>query len=238
MSHRVEIERLAAAGHSAPEIARRLGLASPTVDYHLARLGARVPAATPRADTTRSQVSTRGDVERLLASGLSRSAVARELGLARSTVGYHAKRLGAPVDERGARRYDWAAVQRYHDEGNSVRACMRHFGFSRQTWHAATKRGAVSARPQRLPLEALCAAGTPRGRRNLKRRLLSAGVKEARCETCGLAEWLGEAISLALHHVNGDRHDNRLVNLQILCPNCHALADRRNRGARGVLTVC
>lgn len=241
MSYRLQIARLAADGHPAPEIARRLRLASPTVDYHLRRLGDRasqVTAPIPTAGAARSQVSTRVEVERLLGVGLSHGAIARELGIANSTVSYHARRLGERIDERGARRYDWAEVQRYYDEGNSIRACMRRFGFSSQTWHAAAKRGAVVARPQRLPLEALCAAAAPRGRRNLKRRLLAAGVKQPRCETCGLTEWLGAPISLALHHVNGDRHDNRLVNLRILCPNCHAQEDRRNRRARGVLSGC
>ena len=27
---------------------------------------------------------------------------------------------------------------------------------------------------------------------------------------------------MALHHINGDRLDNRLENLTLLCPNCHA----------------
>jgi 5-methylcytosine-specific restriction endonuclease McrA len=27
---------------------------------------------------------------------------------------------------------------------------------------------------------------------------------------------------VALHHINGDRLDNRLENLQLLCPNCHS----------------
>jgi DNA-binding CsgD family transcriptional regulator len=244
VSNRSQIARLAAAGHSAAEIARRLGLASPTVDYHLRRLAdAAAPVASPdvRADRSRSQIDTRAKVERLLALGLTQAAIAREVGVAKSTVSYHARRLGAPVDERGARRYNWSEVQRYYDAAHSVRDCMKRFGFSRQTWHAATKRGAVVARPRRIPLEELCAAATPRGRRNLKRRLLAAQLKEERCETCGLSAWRGAPIPLALHHVNGDRHDNRLANLQILCPNCHAQTEswaRRNPGARGVLTGC
>jgi DNA-binding CsgD family transcriptional regulator len=236
--------RLAADGVAAPEIARRLGLASPTVDYHLGRLGGRAAPGEPEvapAAAGRTQVSTRAEVARLLERGLSAAQIARALGVARSTVSYHARRLGRPVDERGARRYDWEEVQRYYDTGRSIRECAQHFGFSRQTWHAATKRGAVMARPQRMPLEVLCAAATPRGRRNLKRRLIAAAVKEERCEVCGLTEWRGAPVSLALHHVNGDRHDNRLANLKLLCPNCHAQTEswsRRNQRARGVLKDC
>jgi hypothetical protein len=167
-------------------------------------------------------VRTRERVAELLALGLSRGEVARRLGLSKSTVSYHARRLGAPVDERGARRYDWAVVQRYYDAGHSVRECQARFGFSRQTWSAAVRRGAVAPRPHALPLEQLFVVGVCRGRRNLKERLIRARLKDGECEECGLREWRGLPLSLALHHVNGDGLDNRLENLQLLCPNCHS----------------
>ena len=59
----------------------------------------------------------------------------------------------------------------------------------------------------------------------LKKRLLKEGIKEHRCEKCGNTEWLGKPIPLELHHINGDNTDNRLENLQMLCPNCHSLTD-------------
>lgn len=59
----------------------------------------------------------------------------------------------------------------------------------------------------------------------LKNKLLREGIKEAKCECCGNTVWLGEPIPLELHHIDGDRLNNTIENLQILCPNCHARTD-------------
>jgi 5-methylcytosine-specific restriction endonuclease McrA len=64
---------------------------------------------------------------------------------------------------------------------------------------------------------------------HLKIRLLKEKIKEYRCEKCGNTEWNGKEIPLQLHHINGDSNDNRLENLQILCPNCHAQTDNFSR---------
>lgn len=57
----------------------------------------------------------------------------------------------------------------------------------------------------------------------LKRRLIQEGLKDNICERCRLSEWQGAPIPLELHHINGNNRDNRLENLALLCPNCHAL---------------
>jgi hypothetical protein len=56
----------------------------------------------------------------------------------------------------------------------------------------------------------------------LRGRLIRSGLKEARCEACGLTEWRGLPIQLELDHIDGDRSNNSLLNLRMLCPNCHA----------------
>lgn len=59
----------------------------------------------------------------------------------------------------------------------------------------------------------------------LAQRLIKERVKERKCERCKRTEWEGVPIPLELHHINGTRTDNRIGNLQLLCPNCHALTD-------------
>jgi transposase-like protein len=59
----------------------------------------------------------------------------------------------------------------------------------------------------------------------LRIKLIEDGIKEHRCENCGLDKWLENKISLELHHIDGNRFNNQLNNLQILCPNCHSITD-------------
>lgn len=66
---------------------------------------------------------------------------------------------------------------------------------------------------------------SPLSTNNIKKRLFTSGLKEKRCECCGNTEWNGKSIPLQVHHINGDNTDNRIENLQILCPNCHAQTD-------------
>lgn len=95
--------------------------------------------------------------------------------------------------------------------------CTDHF--TRQGWSKGKTFG-----PKRT-LDSILVENSNCQSHKLKLRLFKENVKQKRCEVCHRKEWLGRNIPLELHHINGINTDNRLGNLQILCPNCHALTD-------------
>jgi len=56
----------------------------------------------------------------------------------------------------------------------------------------------------------------------LKNRLIKEGILIHQCSICLGIKWNNELIPIELDHINGVHSDNRLENLRILCPNCHA----------------
>ena len=104
-----------------------------------------------------------------------------------------------------------------------MKQCLERFGFSRDTWLRAVRRGDIVPRAYKLSLEReLLVVGRKTSRSHLKQRLLQEGIKHNRCERCGISEWRGRPLNMQLHHANGDGLDNRLENIRFLCPNCHA----------------
>jgi hypothetical protein len=179
-----------------------------------------------RSGPKRPPGETRRLVAELRDEGLSYAEIASRLGIQKSVVAYHARRLGLEADDRFARRYDWIEIQRAYDSGLSVRECSRQFGFTLASWQKAVKRGDVVARPRTMAIELLLVPDRPQtNRSHLKHRLLAAGLKENRCEECGITEWRGKAITMHLHHINGDGKDNRLENISFMCGNCHSQTD-------------
>lgn len=63
----------------------------------------------------------------------------------------------------------------------------------------------------------------------LRRRLIKTGLKPNHCEECGLSEWHGKKLPLQLEHCDGNRRNNIISNLKILCPNCHSLTPTHSR---------
>jgi len=92
--------------------------------------------------------------------------------------------------------------------------------FKGKGWNAGLK----GVGKPRIPLEQILKRDTSFQSFKLKKRLFAAKLKSQHCEICGWAQKTEDGyLPLELDHVNGDRHDNRLENLRILCPNCHSM---------------
>lgn len=110
--------------------------------------------------------------------------------------------------------------QRFEEEGIDWREFM--FGVGQNPRQKrCLRQGTVSYSLSDILVE----GSTYQNRRVLKKRLVSEGLLEDKCYSCGLVKWLGRKISLQLDHKNGIFNDNRLTNLWLLCPNCHSLTD-------------
>jgi len=59
-------------------------------------------------------------------------------------------------------------------------------------------------------------------RSTIKKFLIEMDYLSDCCSMCGLTEWVNKSITLQLDHIDGDRHNNQLNNLRLLCPNCHS----------------
>lgn len=87
----------------------------------------------------------------------------------------------------------------------------------------------------RLSLDEILVRGKKFDGPRLAQRLIDAGLLVRQCAMCLLTQWLGKPIPLELDHINGEHDDNRLENLRLLCPTCHALTPTyrgRNVGRR------
>lgn len=56
----------------------------------------------------------------------------------------------------------------------------------------------------------------------LKAKLIEENYLKKECSICGQGPvWNNQELVLQLDHINGNREDNSLKNLRLLCPNCH-----------------
>lgn len=87
----------------------------------------------------------------------------------------------------------------------------------------------------KIPLAAILTKASSYQSYKLKNRLFRAGLKSQHCEICGWDKKTPDGhLPLELDHKNGNPKDNRLNNLQVLCPNCHSLRpNHRGRKLKG-----
>ncbi len=110
---------------------------------------------------------------------------------------------------------NYVQIRKYLDELNIDSSHFRGRGWAR---------GLKGIGSPRIPLKEILVKNSSFQSHKLKNRLFKENIKFRACEMCKWAEISEDGRQpLELDHINGDRHDNRLPNLRILCPNCHSL---------------
>lgn len=111
--------------------------------------------------------------------------------------------------------------------GNYVQVQSRIVELKLNTKHflgMGWSKGMPFARKAPIALEKILVKNSSYQSFKLKKRLFTSGLKFQKCEECGWKKISEDGrIPLELDHINGDRNDNRLENLRVLCPNCHSL---------------
>lgn len=188
-------------------------------------------------------------IRNMLASGRNYTQIREAMGCSKGTIAHHARGLGMPRKRYSRMRLDEANLRDLAASCASVSEMMRRSGtLVGGGSHASIKSALlkygiaipnghnVNRGPRYVPpvilvarrqkvIDSLTVRAAAVGTDALKKSLFRYEIKEKRCESCGITEWMGRPAPLELHHLNGVRLDNRLENLQILCSNCHALTE-------------
>lgn len=194
----------------------------------------------------------RDSLAALCDEGLTQRAIADRLLVSHTTVRYWLSQHGLRTNGRTpAKPWDPSLFAKACAESSTVAEVLDQIGASKYSGNY--RRAAVLA--ERLGLELPVAkkgewrarvlvprlddeqvrarfrrADVPQDNKLLKRWMTRRlGVANV-CTACSLGpEWNGRPLTLELDHIDGDRLNNELENLRLLCPNCHAQTETSNR---------
>lgn len=106
------------------------------------------------------------------------------------------------------RRKNSLSVKLAHKEGRCT--------FKGLSWSCNWAKGKILKREEEIFCENNFSSGY------VKNALIKFNKIEYECNICGINNWQGKPIVLELEHKDGNRNNNNLDNLVLLCPNCHS----------------
>ena len=174
--------------------------ASVKIDFHVVSLCAKLEVRLTSNGMTSFFEINKTALISAVAKSASYSEVLRRLG--RSTTGNNRPALKRAIDK--------------------FELSVSHFNAFKASADAKKCKWATTAKP----LAEVLKENVHHNTSDLRRKLLKAGLLKNICSICGLLPiWNDKPLTLQLDHINGVRLDNRIGNLRILCPNCHAQTD-------------
>lgn len=221
------ISRLYKKKYSVGSIARRIGVATAAVSEKLERMGLR-----ERINPKRVSPSKCAEIGRLYRSGVGSSDIADSFGICLGTVRAIAKKQGCKIHPKGGRYREftqsqvsemakmwksghsqYGIAQRFGSSQITIGRVLRSAGFKKETRHASGERHACW-KGGHINLGGYRFVMMSHDHRFASMRSRVGYVAEHRLN---MAEHLGRPLTgkEVVHHINGNRLDNRIENLEL-----------------------